>query len=245
MYEILFQYGSITLTTFNLLLVVGFLAGTTFLVRFIQLKKLNLNFFVNHFIYFIFLPLLGGRIFYIFEHINLFKKAPFSSLYVWDLGFSAFGIFYTAILVVYLFSRANSEDFWGWVDALTLSSLFGLFIIHIGHFFNGSHYGIPTELPWGIAFDTVNIPYLNPIHPTQLYSALIALIVLYISMKYAKRTHLTGIVGTFAIMLYSISAFGINFLQGNASTYAKINFLIIAALAFIFYIHCSHKKLYD
>ena len=245
MHETLFQYGRFTLTTFNVLLVLAFILSVVFLVRFIRLKKLNLGFFVNHFVYFLILPLIGGRIVYILEHFSVFMQNPLRILYVWDLGFSVFGIFYTAILVLYFFSKRNHEDFWGWLDGFALSGLTGLFFIHIGHFFNGTHYGKPTDLPWGIAFDTFNIPYTTPIHPTQLYSALIIFVIFSYSIRSVKRTHLGGIAGTIAIMLYSLSAFGIDFLHGSPSTYVKISHLVIAALAFIAYIHCSHRKLFE
>ena len=123
--------------------------------------------------------------------------------------------------------------------------MIGLFFIHLGHFFNGTHYGKPTELPWGISFDTFNIPFITPIHPVQIYSALITFVIFSLSMSYVKRIHLSGIVGAFAIMLYSLSAFGIDFLHGLPSAYGKISYLIVAALAFIFYIHCSHKKMFE
>ena len=243
MYEILFQYGPVTVSTFNLLLALAFVSGSVFLVRFINLKKLKLSFFVNNFIYFLLIPLAGGRLIYLFEHIPIFKRNPLQILFVWDMGFSPFGIFYSAILILYLISRREHEDFWAWADAFVLASLVGLFFINIGHFFNGTNYGMPTELPWGISFDTFNIPYLNPIHPAQIYSALVIFVIFSFSMRYVKRTHLPGIVGTLSVMLYSLSAFGIDFLHGLPSTYAKISYLVIAALAFIFYILCSHKKL--
>lgn len=243
MYEILFQYGPIAIKTFNLLLAVAFLVGIIFLVRFIRLKKLKLAFFVENLILFLIIPLIGGRLFYIFEHLALFKQNPLQALFIWDLGFSVFGLFYTAIGTLYVLSKREQEDFWGWVDAFTLTSLVGLFFIHIGTFLNGTHYGIPTDLPWGIAFDTYNIPFTTPIHPTQIYSALMTFVILGISMRYVKKTHLTGVVGTLSIMLYSLSAFGIDFLHGYPSMYTKVNHLIIASLAFVFYILCSHKKL--
>jgi phosphatidylglycerol:prolipoprotein diacylglycerol transferase len=242
MYEILFQYGPITITTFNLLLALAFLVSMVFLVRFIQLKKLKLSFFINKFAMLIIFPLLGGRIFYVFEHLSVFKAHPLYSLAIWDLKFSAFGIFYTAVITLFILSKYEDEDFWGWLDAISLSGLVGLIFIHIGHFFNGTNYGKPTELPWGVAFDTFNIPFINPIHPTQIYSAIITFIIFSLVIHSVKRTHLTGIAGTLAIMLYSLSAFGIDFLHGSPSMYAKINYLIIASLAFIFYIHTTHKK---
>ena len=245
MYEILLQYGPVTITTFNTLLALGFVVAMIFLLRFIQLKKIKLSFLVDNLIFIIIFPLIGGRIFYIFEHFSVFSQHPLYSFAIWDLGFSAFGVFYTAVIVLFILTRRDREDFWGWVDAFVLSGLTGLFFIHIGHFFNGTDYGSPTDLPWGIAFDTFNIPFTIPIHPVQLYSALITFIIFGFVMRVVKRTHLTGVAGTLAVMLYSLGAFGIDFLHGSPSTYAKVNYLIVAALAFIFYILCSHKKLLE
>ena len=245
MYEILFHYGLFTITTFSVSILIAFIVGIIFLIRFVKLKKIKLSFFVNNFIYFIIFPLIGGRLFYIIEHFSVFQKNILYAFAIWDFGFSPYGICYSAILTLFIFSKKKREDFWGWLDAFVLSGLTGLFFIHIGHFFDGTQYGLPTDLPWGITFDTFNIPFITPIHPTQLYAALATFIVLGISMKIVKRTHLTGIAGTLAAMLYSISAFGINFLHGSPSTYSKINYLLIAAIAFIFYIHCSHKKLFN
>ncbi|MBN2096768.1 prolipoprotein diacylglyceryl transferase [Candidatus Peregrinibacteria bacterium] len=245
MYEILFQYGPFTLSTFTVLLAMAFVVGMVFLIRFIQFRKLKLGFFVNHFVYLILFPLIGGRFLYAAEHFSVIKENPLSFFYVWDMGFSPFGIFYSALLTLYLLSRREHEDFWAWLDTMVLTGLSGLFFVHLGHFFKGSDYGKPTDLPWGISFDAFNIPYTTPIHPVQLYSALLTFLVFGLAMTYVKRTYLSGVVGTFAIMLYSLGAFGIDFLHGLPSAYAKISFLAISALAFIFYILCSHKKMFD
>jgi len=245
MYEILFQYGFVTITTFNTLLALAFLISTIFVVRFIQLKKMKLSFFVNNFVYFILLFLLSGRLFYFFEHFTVYKQNLLQILAVWDMKFSAFGIFYGAVIFLYILCKREQEDFWGWLDAVVLSGLVGLIFIHIGHFFNGTDYGRPTGVPWGIAFDTFNIPFTNPIHPVQIYSAIITFLIFSFVMRVVKRTHLTGIAGSLAVMLYAICAFGIDFIHGLPSTYAKINYMVIAAIAFIFYINCSHKKLFS
>ena len=245
MYEILYQNGLITITTFNTLLAVAFILSAIFLVRFIHLKKMKLSFFVNNFAYLMIAPFIGGRIFYIFEHLSFFSQNLFQSIAIWDFKFSQFGIFYGAAITLFLLSRREHEDIWSWVDAFVLSGLVGLVFIHIGDFFAGSNYGTPTGLPWGIAFDTFNIPFIKPIHPVQIYSSIITFIIFSLSIRSAKRTHLTGVAGTLAAMLYGISAFAIDFIHGAPSTYAKINFLIIAAAAFIFYMNCSHKKLFS
>jgi phosphatidylglycerol---prolipoprotein diacylglyceryl transferase len=243
MYEVLLQYGSFTLTTLNVFLVIAFVVGMVFLVRFIQFKKMALRFLVNHLLWFVLAALVSGRLVYLIEHFRFYWDNPLTIFYVWDMGFSAFGMFYAVIGLIWHLARKEHEDFWAWIDALALSGMVALFFAHIGAFFNGSDYGRPTDLPWGISFDNFNIPFLTPIHPTQLYSALVVFAILNLSMWSAKRTHLTGMVGTMAIMLYSLAQFGIDFLHGEPSLYVKVSHGVIASLAFIFHIHCSHKKL--
>lgn len=206
------------------------------------MKKMKLAFFTNHFGSFIIIPLLVSRLFYIFEHLSFFSENLLQTVMIWDFKFSSFGFFYALIGTLYYHSRAEAEDFWGWFDAFILSGLAALIFIHIGHFFNGTHYGVPTTLPWGITFDTFNIPFIKPIHPVQIYSSIITFIVFTICMKMVRRTHLTGVAGSMGVMLYSLSAFGIDFLHGAPSAVSKINFLIIAACGFIFYIDSTHKK---
>ena len=243
MHEILLQYGTFTLTTFDALLVLALLMGTIFLVRFIQFKKMSLRFFVNRLFWFVPIALVGGRIMYLAEHFSAYSGNLLSTIYVWDMGFSPLGIFYATIILLAILAHRDHEDFWGWIDVFAMTGLVGLFFIHLGHFFDGSAYGTPTDLPWGIAFSNFNIPFQTPIHPTQLYSALATFAVFNISMIIAKRTHLTGLAGSLGIMLYSLCALGIDFLHGEPSMVSKVSFGAIAALAFVAYIHCSHKKL--
>lgn len=243
MHEILFQYGTFTLTTFDALLVVAMIFGTVFLVRFIQFKKMSLRFLVNNLFWFVLAALGGGRLIYLAEHFQTYWMSPLSAFYLWDLGYSPFGIFYATGLLLIWLAKRDHEDFWAWADAFVLTGLVGLFFVNIGRFFDGSAYGKPTDLPWGIAFDNFNIPFQTPIHPTQLYSALASFVVFNVAMWSAKKTHLTGMAGTLGVMLYSLCALAIDFFHGEPSMVAKISFGALAALGFVFHIHCSHKKL--
>ncbi len=243
MYEILFQYGPVTITSFSALLVIGFLMGSVFMVRFAQFKKLSLRFMVNHLMWFVLAGLVGSRIVFLAEHFSRYSAAPLSVLYVWDGGYSGFGAFYALVALLVFFTLRAHEDFWAWLDAFALSGLVGLFFVHLGRFFSGTDYGRPTDLPWGMSFDAFNIPFLVPIHPTQLYSALAVFATFNLAMYSAKRTHLAGVAGTLAIMLYSIVAFGIDFLHGEPSLMVKISYVVIAFFGFVAHIHCTHRTL--
>jgi phosphatidylglycerol:prolipoprotein diacylglycerol transferase len=241
MLETIFQYGPFTIRTFNILLAVAFLTGGVALIRHIQRHKLNITFFSSAFIYLLGGGLLGGRAAYILEHLAIFKAYPISAFFIWDMHFSFFGILYGVILALFIAARSLNEDFWAWFDAISISGLIALIFVHIGHFFNGTHYGIPTELPWGVTFDTQNIPFISPIHPTQLYAALLVLAVYLYSRKAVKRIHLPGVVGGRALMVYSVGMLGIDFLYGAPSLYVKITYGILAALGFMLSIHCAYK----
>ena len=158
------------------------------------------------------------------------------------MHFSFFGILYGLVISTILLTRKTSENFWSWYDLGIFSVLFSMIFVSIGHFFNGTNYGMPTDMPWGISFDTTNIPFVNPIHPTQLYAALLALVVFVYAVKRSKRVHLAGVVGNTAIMIYSLGMLGLNFLLGTPSLYVKVSFGIIATLAFIFQVTCSYKS---
>ena len=227
MFEVLFQVGPFTFRTFNLFLALAFLSTTLFLLRTIIRKKMSATFLSNHFLFLLLLGLLFGRVFTVIENWSFFKDSWITMLTVWDLKISSFGFFYGILLGLFLFTRMAKENVWAWLDVLALAGMVGLLWLHVGHFFNGSDYGTPSTLPWAIPFDSPNIPFTNPLHPTSLYSAFITFLIFGYAMKYNRRVHLSGMVGNLVIVLYSLAAFLLDFLHGAPSTYSKISFLIV------------------
>lgn len=240
MLDILFQYGPFTLRTYNVFLAFAFLISMVFLLRYVNRKKLPAAFLSDYFILFLLAGFLGGRLMEVVEKWSDYAEHPLSVLFVWDLNLSPFGIAIGVLTNLWFVTRGNREQFWTWLDAFTLTGLVGLIFVHFGRFFNGTDYGTPTDLPWGIAFDSLSIPFLNPIHPVQIYSALIAFLVFGYAMKKSRRNLQNGIVGTLGIMLYCVSAFLMEFLQGAPSLYDKISFATLGAAAFILLVMRSH-----
>jgi len=241
MREILFQNAIITIRSLNILITIGFLFTGTYIIRYVEKHKMNMAFLTKYFAYITISALIFGKIGYILEHLSSYISRPISTLFIWDLKYSFFGVLAGALVMLYYLSRKNKEDFWHWFDALFLSMLAMLIFVHIGYFFSGANYGLPTNLPWGIAFDATHIPFFSPIHPTQLYSAfLVVLLLIYSNIK-GKRTHLSGVIGTRALIIYSLGMLGIDFLHGDPSMYARVAYGITATLAFIAQIHCSNK----
>ena len=243
MRDILFQNSIITLKTLNILLAAGFLFGGAFCIRYCERHKMNLIFLTRHFPFLLLAAVVGGRLFYAIENWSLFKEMPISLLYIWDLNFSLFGVLFGLVSILFIITRRQKENFWAWIDVTLLTTISVLFFAHIGFFLSGKFYGSPTELPWGIAFEASHIPYITPLHPTQLYAALLTLILIGYSVKRSRRTHLYGVIGTRALMIYCLYMLAIDFLRGDPTLfmYTKIAYATVAALSFIATVHCSHQ----
>ncbi len=242
MLEILFQNSLLTLRTLNIFVAFSFFFAGIFSIRYIEKHKMNLVFLSKYFIQIILSALFFGRLFSVLLNFNEFKNSFLSALYLWDLNFNFFGLLFGSLLWLYMLSRRHDEDFWAWLDVTVLSALAMLIFVHIGFFFSGHYYGLPTNLLWGISLEANHIPYTTPIHPTQLYASLLSFVLLLQGVKKSKRTHLSGLVGTKALMLYSLGMLGVSFLHGDPELYSKILYGVLIALSFIANIHCSHKS---
>jgi len=243
MYEVLFQNSYFTLKTLNLLLLAGFIFAGIFSMRYTERHKMNSTFLIRYFPHLFMGAIIGGRLFYLLENWSTVIQNPIASLYLWDLNYSFFGSIVGLFGILYLLTKKGKENFWSWVDVITLSVIAIMIFTHFGFLLSGDYYGSPTDLPWGISFTTDKIPFIIPIHPIQLYASLVSLILLGYSVKQSKRTHLPGVIGTRALALYSIAMLGIDFLRGDPTLflYTKIAYGAVAALSFIASVHCSHQ----
>lgn len=77
-------------------------------------------------------------------------------------------------------------------------------------------------MPWGVTFaspyshETVGVPLMVRLHPTQIYEALTSLIIFAILWQSLKRKHFEGQVFILYLVLYSCTRFAIEFLRGDA-----------------------------
>ncbi|HCC84854.1 MAG TPA: hypothetical protein DEP87_04190 [Candidatus Pacebacteria bacterium] len=71
----------------------------------------------------------------------------------------------------YRFAKAKKWDAFEAMDYYATAAVFGLVWRYIGAFFEGSQYGLPTTLPWGLIFPGVQ----EKVHPVQLYYAIFCL----------------------------------------------------------------------
>jgi phosphatidylglycerol:prolipoprotein diacylglycerol transferase len=170
MLPVLFHIGSIPVHSFGLLVAVGLLVALILAqndARYLKISDKKLN---NLFILILIAGLFGSRFLYlIISQPSYFIAKPLEFFKLWNGGMVFYGGFLFSIIAVWYFSKKNKINFLDLMDFLIpylpLAHVFG----RIGCFLNGCCYGLPTDLPWGIAItnaQSVTKPLGVPLHPT-------------------------------------------------------------------------------
>ncbi|QQR84181.1 prolipoprotein diacylglyceryl transferase [Candidatus Peregrinibacteria bacterium] len=241
MYETLFHIGFFELKTFNLFLFIAISCSAWLLTALIRIQGLSVDFLMKRGLHLLLGAVVLGKVLFVIEHFS-FISSSFIPLLI-SLSFSRFGFLFGFFLGLYFWSQREKESFFPWFESFVMSGLVFLFFMHVGHFFNGTYYGTLTDLPWGIAFDSISIPFVNPIHPTQLYSALASLSIFIYAVRGFKRTHLPGVVGGLSVALYSLASLGIDFLRAEATLLTHCYYFICFLLGLLLYYLATRRTI--
>jgi phosphatidylglycerol:prolipoprotein diacylglycerol transferase len=131
---------------------------------------------------------LGARLLYILTYWReSFAGQPWSELFMIQRGgLVYYGGLVGASLAVILFARWKKIPLWKLADVLTPSIALGSMFGRIGCLMNGCCFGRPCAMPWAIRFPDDHATQGLPVHPTQLYDALLNL-GLYLGLAWLFR----------------------------------------------------------
>jgi prolipoprotein diacylglyceryl transferase len=143
----------------------------------------------------------------IFYNPDFYLRNPLEILMIWKGGLASHGAFIGNILAIWLYVRSRPHISYIWVlDRMTIPFAIGGVFVRIGNFFNSEIYGIPTEVPWAVIFQRID---MQPRHPSMLYEAgvgLLLFIVLWSMYKYRPWRHTPppgALLGTFLTILFT------------------------------------------
>lgn len=150
MLPVLFSIGSFNFYSLGLFLGLGYFLTAFFIWRRLRDLGINEEKVIDLIIAATIFGLIFARIFFLIQNISSFGL----NLSHWLLiirypGLSLGGIG-AVFLVVYWFSRRQNLDFWQLADEFSYGLLPLLILVQIGAFFDGSGFGKPTILPWGV-----------------------------------------------------------------------------------------------
>lgn len=258
MRPVLFQVGSIEVPAFFFMIMIAALAATFTATRFAKKEGLSEVAVLDMAIIAVLASILGSRIFHILvEAPDYYWEDPIRVFYFWQGGFVSLGAFIGTALGWLFYFKYKKLNALRYLDIGCLVGPIIIFFVRVGCLLTGCCYGKPTDLPFAITFnDPASTAYYYhpnvPLHPTQIYNMINAVImfgVLY--FVYKHRKFYGQIIAAF-LMYYGISRFIIEFFRGDEDrgVYfggAVSTGQIVVALAFfaglIIYLICRRKPI--
>ncbi len=153
----------------------------------------------------------GAKIVWTVEHLG--REGPLLDLLLSRGGFSWFGGFAGGVGAGVVLLRSYGISIVPVLAAATPALAVAHAIGRVGCFLVGDDYGVPSDLPWAVAFPEGLPPTSVPVHPTQLYEMLALLPLAWMLLRWRRQ----GRSDLFVLGSYLMSAglvrFGIEFLR--------------------------------
>ena len=188
MFPVLLKYGPIHIFTYGLFLALAFLSAIYLGGREAQRQGLPLGRFYDMCFYAVLGALVGSRLLYVFLELPAFLAHPLKIFAIWEGGLVFHGGLVGALGAAFYYLRRHAIPWRQAFDALAVGMPVGQALGRVGCFMAGCCYGAPSNLPWAVIFTNPETlcPLREPLHPSQLYEALLLLGVF--GILYALRT---------------------------------------------------------
>jgi len=119
--------------------------------------------------------ILGGRLGWMLVYgTERLLAEPLSIFRIWEGGMSFHGGFVGVAIALAVFARRHGRAAVDVFDFTMPLPAIGFGAGRIGNFINGELWGKPTDVPWAVIVDG------TPLHPSQLYEALLEGLVLFV-----------------------------------------------------------------
>ncbi len=169
----IFNIGYFHVYIWGLMFVLGFVVAGIFLLIKARKKNINQEYILNVLLLLLLGAIIGGRLFYVFEHVGFFLSKPLEILAFGRGGETSYGGIILGLFFVWLYTKKNKTlRFSELLDLIAPYVVLGACIARIGCFLNWDDFGIASGLPWAI--QTIGDVAR---HPTQLYESAYLLLI--------------------------------------------------------------------
>ena len=208
------QIFSIEIRWYSLAYIIGILLGWILSKRFF-ISNVELKEKFDDFLTFVILGIIiGGRLGYvILYNPNYYLDNLIDIFKIWEGGMSFHGGLIGVVLASIYFAKKNNQNFFIYLDVISIVAPIGIFFGRIANFINSELYGAETNLPWAVQFIKIDNLYR---HPTQLYEAIFEGLILFLILIYLRNKgfmKIAGLMSGIFLICYSIFRFMIEFLR--------------------------------
>ena len=220
-YPELFKVGPFTVYTYGVLLAASYLLGLRLAMWRAKKWGLDPNRVLDLGIYIIIAALVGAKLLLLVVDFEQFKD-PRELLNLARLGGVFYGGLLLALAVAFWYIARHRMPFWTTCDVFAPGIALGHVTGRLGCLAAGCCYGKPTDVPWAIVFTdplaatNVGTPLNVPLHPTQLYEAGAALIIVTLLLVTERRGRpFAGRTFWLYMFLYAVSRYVIEMYRGD------------------------------
>lgn len=174
-HPIAFQIGGFTIYWYGILAALGFLAAFWTSSRRAPREGFAPEVIIDLAPWLIGGALIGARLFYVVTH----WQEEFAGQPLWEVfalrrsGLVFYGGLIGASLATIVYSYTKKVFLWKIADVIAPGIALGHVFGRFGCLMTGCCYGRPTNLPWAIRFPSDHWTQGIPVHPTQIYEALL------------------------------------------------------------------------
>jgi len=210
-YPILFHFFGFPISTFGVMMAVGFLLSSWIVARRLGEYGLDPELSSTILIYAMIGGVLGSKLYFAIDE-SLRSGQAFMTLLLSRAGITWYGGLIGGTLLVTWATHIHRVPTRVVASCVATAAPFGQACGRIGCFLVGDDYGRPTDLPWGIAFPKGAPPTELTVHPTQLYE--VAWLLLVGALLWRRRRTSPFLFGEY-LAAAAVGRFAIEFLRIN------------------------------
>jgi phosphatidylglycerol:prolipoprotein diacylglycerol transferase len=222
-HQIAFHIGSLAIHWYGVLLAVGFFAGLWTASRRARRDSIAPEKIIDGGAWLIVGALIGARALYVISYWDrlvekpLYPNAPWTEIFMVQRGGLVFyGGLIGAVAAGLIYVWKAKIPLWKFADAMAPSIALGYVPGRIGCLMNGCCYGRPTDLPWAIRFPPdSNETHGVPVHPTQIYDALLSLGLYVVLAWLYRRKRFDGQVFAIYLVAYALLRSFVELFRGD------------------------------
>ena len=243
MYPDLIKIGNFVISSFGVMVAASFLVAYWLCLKEFRRKNLSEDLLGNLFLAAMVGGIVGAKLLYLLENVPLREILANPVQHILSRGgLTFYGGLFGAILLTWIVARRGKLNFWVLGDAVAPAMAIGYAIGRVGCFLVGDDYGVPSNLPWAMAFPKGLPPTLERVHPTQLYEVIIMTLVFLYLWRIRKSSYKPGYLFSLYLILAGSERFLIEFIRNT--TPSPIPNLSLAQLMAVFIILVGTIKIY-
>ena len=205
MFPVLFKIGPFSIYSYGVMVAVGFCVVTFLVYRRASIFSVDRDRMVDYLILILISGIIGARALYVMLNFEYYLNHPLEIFYLSRGGLVWYGGFTAAVIASIWFVKKKGMKLSSVADLMAPYLALGQAFGRIGCYLNGCCFGIAA--PGGFIF--------GERHPTQIYSAILLLIIFAVLLRLQERRRFPGEIFLAYCVLYSLKRFIVEFLRGD------------------------------